>query len=52
MCQYVCVLYMYEYVVIGFCMALWQVFDVILLLHSGPVVGRLHGIRGEFVRRS
>ena len=36
-CQYMCKFYyVFEY---GdrFCMALWQVADVILLLHSGPV---------------
>ena len=36
-CQYMCVLYIYEYVVIVYVWHSWQVTDVILLLHSGPV---------------
>ena len=34
---YVCIIYIYEYVVIGSVWHSWQVADVILLLHSGPV---------------
>ena len=34
MCEFY---YVFEYVKIGLCMALGQVADVILLLHSGPV---------------
>ena len=34
-CVSICVYYIYEYVCDRFCMALWQVY--FLLLHSGPV---------------
>ena len=36
-CVSICVYNIYEYVVIGSVWHSWQVADVILLLHSGPV---------------